>query len=325
MPNGEKRELMKVENTVLFAGNGSDLPASTLRAGNDEQADRRSLFAGGLGKVIDPIEQKRQQAQKQAMKIVGDAWGNDQELEARLDEKRNQIKEYRDIIRESNAELDRIEKQRSDLREVYGVTEDSQEQKDLDLLVKRLESGKVNSRTELSDEEKERLAQIDGAGLTDYQRSSLELYKNRDRYELDKYRAQLGIEAGAVELSTMKVNMLKNQGMLKAQDAKDEVLEAASDQIVGMLVEEAKEHMDEELEEKKEAAEEKAEEEEIKEEQIEKRDAEEAREEQLRETFKQTVEAEEAMSEVQKEIQKIMDEMKLLDEDLKGAAVDAIS
>ena len=65
-----------------------------------------------------------------------------------------------------------------------------------------------------------------------------------------------------------------------------------------MLIDEAKDHMDEKMAEEKEAAEEKAEKEEAEEERIEKQ------------------------NEKKKEIKKIVDEMKLLEEDIKGAAVD---
>ena len=60
--------------------------------------------------------------------------------------------------------------------------------------------------------------------------------------------------------SDAKVDQLKSRDMLKAGDAAEEIQKAASDEIVGMVIADAKEKLDKELEEKKEEAEKKAEE-----------------------------------------------------------------
>ena len=113
---------------------------------------------------------------------------------------------------------------------------------------------------------------------------------------------------------------------MKAQETADEILEAASKEIIGMLTEEAKDHVDQELEEKKEAAEEKAEKEEEEKEKIEKAKEEKEQKEEFVEEVADTgefiVEADNVLKDVQRDIKKVMDEMKLLEEDLKGAAVD---
>ena len=82
------------------------------------------------------------------------------------------------------------------------------------------------------------------------------------------------------------------------------------------------------MEEEKEAAEEKAEKEEELEERIEKRDDKEDKQEQIKEQISDStsnmVELDKVMGDVQKEVKKIMDEMKLTEEDIKGAAVDTL-
>ena len=94
-----------------------------------------------------------------------------------------------------------------------------------------------------------------------------------------------------------------------------------------MLVDEAKDHIDEEMEEKKEQALEKAEKEKEEEERLEKiredKDEKEEFAEQVSDSTQLMTEADSAMEDVHRELKKVMDEMKLLEEDIKGAAVDA--
>ena len=126
--------------------------------------------------------------------------------------------------------------------------------------------------------------------------------------------------------------------------------EAAGKEIIGMLMEEAKDHVDEEMEETKEEAEEKAEEEASQEEKIEERKEDTAeleqrideahRENEAREELRR--EAEErsredavllddimatgmgtgSLSDVKFDVKNMLHKMKLLEEDLKGSIVD---
>ena len=49
-------------------------------------------------------------------------------------------------------------------------------------------------------------------------------------------------------IGAIQLERLKHQEMVKAQKKADEVMEAANDEIFGMLVDEAKDHVDEDLE-----------------------------------------------------------------------------
>ena len=80
---------MKVNQTI-FMGDDS-LRARHGHENPKEDQGRKTIFAGGLKKVLDPIQEKREQAQKQAMKIVGDTWGNDQKLDDDLDNRREKV------------------------------------------------------------------------------------------------------------------------------------------------------------------------------------------------------------------------------------------
>ena len=101
-------------------------------------------------------------------------------------------------------------------------------------------------------------------------------------------------------------------------------MEEASEEIVGMLFEEGKEHLDEEQKLREEQAEkiekEKEEQEAFIEAQKEKKEAAEELTEEM--PMEEMLTLEQAKTDVQKEVQNIVDKMKLVAEDMKGAVVD---
>lgn len=140
---------------------------------------------------------------------------------------------------------------------------------------------------------------------------------------------------------------LKSNPMQEAKGAAEAVMEAANDEIIGMLIGESKEHIDEKLEETKEESKETMEEKEEKEEQLEARRAERAMQEAFIEGTKEAVRRAEALKEkaeapdmeisemaelvqgsdsvtkdVGQSLDEIKNEMKLLEADLKGIKVD---
>ena len=316
---------MKVQNVSVFVGDTSRSGRSTEAAARQE--DGKSIYGGNLNKVLDPVAQKRQQARAQAMKVVGDAWDADKKIDKDIQERQNKIADYKKELKAANKELKWFADEREALRESYGVAEDSQEQADLKLLEKRIDAGRGEAR--LTMEERTRLAEIDAAGLTEYQQRSLEMYEESRYYADIKKTAEQGIKEETQAIEAIKQARLKSQGMVKADAQAEQIMEAASDQIVGMLMDEAKEHIDEEMEEKTEAAEERAEKKEELEERLEKIKEKKEENEELTELLTETTEymadMENTMDDVKKEIKKMVDEMKLLEEDLKGAAVDVQS
>jgi len=319
---------MKVQNTTIFMGD------ETLRARHGyedagEKQDKKNIFAGGLNKAVDPILQKKREAQQKAMKIVGDAWAGERKIDDDLDARRAKIEQCRDRIGKAKDELKEIENSRIQLRERYEVEADSKEEQDLKLLEKEMDSQKPGSDIHLTEEEYKQLEEIKAAGLSEYQQRSLDLKKGGEFYEDELTQATEEMLMENSVIRATELERLKSQSIMKAEKAADEIMEAASDQIIGMLIDESKDHIDEEMEEKKEAAEEAEEKKEEEEEKIEKREEKKDEEEQFREQIKASTElmvsSEDVMDDVQREIKKIMDEMKLLEEDMKGAAVDTVS
>ncbi len=130
-------------------------------------------------------------------------------------------------------------------------------------------------------------------------------------------------------VNDIKLERLKSNPMGEAEKQAEKVTAEADKEIVGMLYDEAKEHLDNEREKLEEDAEKKAEKEEELEERIEamRAEKEEKEKDAPRLDDRQTVSGQivklaETNQTVQKELQQVVEQLKLDLEDLKGAAVD---
>lgn len=316
---------MKVHNTTIFMGDTS----RSERHGNissNEKKSGKTIFAGNLNKNLDPVAQKKKEAQQKAMKIVSDTWAGDGEIDDDLEERRNKISRLREEVGQAKSAVNDIEAERERLRESYGVEADSQEEQDLKLLEKEIDAKTAGSNVHISKEEADRIAELKAAGLTDYQKRSLDMKEETVYYENQIYEMEEEIKVENAVIRGTKLERLKKDPMVNAQKEAENVLEAASQEIMGMLMDEAKDHIDEEMEEKLEAAREKEEEEKELEEKLEKikekKEEEEEFTEDILEAAQEITQLDDVQSEVQQEIKDLVSKMKLLEEDIKGAAVD---
>ena len=183
-----------------------------------------------------------------------------------------------------------------------------------------------------SKEEIDRLKELANEPRTEYQKQLLSLNGKKAALQSDVDLMQQQIMVLTQNQSDAKVDQLKSQDMLKAGDAAEEIQKAASDEIVGMVIADAKEKLDKELEEKKAEAEKKAEEKEEQDERIEK--AKEERKED-REMIEGDLDAEKLQAdasfqkqsvtqseETTQRINQIMKKNHLINEDLKGIEID---
>ncbi|MDE6603593.1 MAG: hypothetical protein K2K90_15900 [Lachnospiraceae bacterium] len=313
-----------------------------------KQQRKATIFAGDLPINKDPISLRRQQVQKKAMKFVQDAWNTDR----KMDESREQIRALQEEQRKEalqNHELVQMCKERKEnLRQQYGVDEDSQEQQDLELLMKGTHYDPNNPLTE---EEKARLDVLRGQPRTEYQKKCLEIDWEQQIFEGRERSAANYAGYLQSSLTDMKIERLKFHKMADAQNKAEKVMEQASKDIQGMLIGDAKDHVDETYEEKREEAEKKAEEKEAEEEKIElRKEQKELMEARIDEARAESHEAEEAqraqekdareeaaflkdMAEagmnvagsgesVKAEIKDILNKMKLIEADIKGIEID---
>ena len=210
--------------------------------------NQKSVFAGELNGIQDNILVKQQKARKEALKVVTDTWSGDKKIDNGLKERRERIKSLQEEVGNAKKELADIARQQEDLQERYGIDADSAEQKDLELWLKSREAGR-NPEVSLTKEERERLAGLAGQELTEYQSRVLEL----DSYG-DYHRAIIAEDEKQIEIENKiirdtKLERLKKDPMQGAQKQAEAIEEAAGKEILGMLAEEGKEHVDKEQEE----------------------------------------------------------------------------
>ena len=319
---------MKVENTSIFIGNG--VPGSiqnekTVKNGTSK-TNGLSINGSYLATPNDPIAAKREEARKKAMKIIGDAFANDRKIDEDLDARSEHIRKLKAVQNDANKAISEIESDRVALRDEYGIDADSQEEKELQLLEKEFRAQQKGSDVSLTWEDMEEIAKIKAKGLTEYQSRSMEMLDYEKPYLDAAYEAKQGIEEENLTISAIKRELEKNTGMLKAQDRADAIEDAASKEIVGMLIDEAKEHIDEEAKEEQEKAKEKQEKEEELQEKIdaarERRKEEEELTEDIVESAQNLNTTTANINDAQKDIKDLMNKLALVEEDMKGAAVD---
>jgi len=339
-------------------GNQENLTINTSQQEKAGESGRRreaakqrknAIFAGDLPMNQDPIVLRRKQAQKKAMKLVQDAWNTDRKTD-------QSIAEYKELAEQQRKEFDRnqdrvaeCEARKENLREGYGVEADSQEQKDLELLERVYYPGIYEE--ELTEEEQKRADELRKQPLTEYQQRCLEIDGEKRVFESRAQSAESGMAAYDGAARSMKLERLKYHKMTDAQNHAEKVMEQASEEIQGMLWEEAKDHVDETYEEQREEARKEAEEKEAQEEKIELRkeqkelmearvetaqenshEAQEAQREQSRDAREEAqllkdmseagVDVAGANSAVKAEIKDMLHKLKLVEADIKGIEVD---
>ena len=305
--------MQAVQNENLQKSAGKRNRRAQNTQNTKKNVDGRFLIAGSSK---EQIEKKRKLAQKQAMKLVKDAFSGEK------------VAEYQEKMQQ----IGNISAEKDKLRETYGISKDSQEQKDLELLEKYQNNKLGFFSDDFSKEEIDRLKELANEPRTEYQKQLLSLNGKKAALQSDADLMQQQIMVLTQNQSDAKVDQLKSQDMLKAGDAAEEIQKAASDEIVGMVIADAKEKLDKELEEKKEEAEKKAEEKEEQDERIEK--AKEERKED-REMIEGDLDAEKLQAdasfqkqsvtqseETTQRINQIMKKNHLINEDLKGIEID---
>ena len=261
---------MRVKNISFYMGNNA-----VQRKHSEEN---KTIDGRGTAMDSDSIAAKKAQAQEKAMKIIGDAFSGDKQIDDDLNKRREKVRTLQKESGENRAAMKDLQDQREKLLE-QGYAADSDEVKNLDEQVK--------SYAELiSDTEDE-----------------------------------IQMENAVVRQS--RLERLKSDPMVKAREQADSVLEAASDEILGDLIAEGKQHIDEKLEEERKKTEEAKEK---KEEQIEARKEDGKEQEKLTEDIleaaKEMENAGNTVSDAQQAIKALMNKMNLVEDDVKGAAVD---
>ena len=254
---------------------------------NFKQEAGKSIFAGNLTLTTDGIEQKREMARKKAMRVLEEEFGKEKEIDAMVDEQKEIVAKLKEDMKDSLQALKdtRVAKER--YMAEYGLDK---------------EGAKPTPEQTLE--------------LIEFAKAEGELTK-------DMILAKEEAKARNMAVEDIMVERLKSHGMVDAQKEADDIMEAASKEILNEIVDEAKDQVDEKLEEEKEKAEE------LKE----KKEEEQEKLEEKKETPEQTALSEtvETMGEIQdisQDCQKLQRELKVMvemkeitAEDIKGILV----
>lgn len=320
-------------------GNEAGIAANQAVYKKQGTENGKAIFAGALGipsQTDSLVEEKRQNAKKQAMKLVGDAWGRDQKAAQNIKDKWALWGAKQIEIKDCQSRISDIEEAKGRLQQQYEVDPESREQKDLEILERFQDYLKGLGDPGFSEEELDRLEELQNMPRTDYQIEVLKL--NDDAGEEKKGIMKLQFESECLKgkIFNAEQEQAMSQDMLKANDAAQQILDAADKEITNLLIQEGKENIDEKTEEEKEEAEETQEKKEEQQERIEKiKDKTKENREEQEEMIDGELKADRMEMEVsmkqrsvshietaQKNIQKIMKENNLVNEDLKGIEID---
>ena len=290
----------------------------------------KSLNIGNLtaNNTKTAIDKKRELVKKQAMKIIGDAWDSDNKASDSINDMYDKKSQSLEKLNDIKSKLKDIDNKKESLRLEYGIDADSKEQKDLELLEKYQNNMNGASYDDFTEEEINRLKELQNEHRTEYQKKALMLNASKDILYLETKKIENEIIGMTESISMSEIELNKSQNMLKATESANGIIEASEDEILGMLIKEGmdniEEKMEEELEKAKEAAEKKAEEEEKIEERKEQKEFLEKQEEVEKLEHKITTnrQSDTNVAKAQNEIRRILEENNMINEDLKGIDID---
>ncbi|MDE7224079.1 MAG: hypothetical protein K2O34_09900, partial [Acetatifactor sp.] len=251
---------MKTNNvSSIFVGGNSQSNRQELMPFTGKKENSNTFFAGALNGKVDPITLKKQMAQKQALKVVGDAFAADRKIDREVADREASIKKMQTENLETQNALKDLENQKEVIGKEYGLSEE-----DWDILGKGSENPVL-----LNDNEKARYQEMEEQGLTKYYKDIDNLAKSYQDAINENTKMIKSYEAENEAVHKSRLDLRKGNPMIAAQEQAEDIMEAARKEIIGMLVDEGKDHVDEELQEKVEQAQEEKEKKEEEEEKLE--------------------------------------------------------
>ena len=145
--------------TVNAAGFNNSVHMGT-KDGQSVRTVKNAAFGGATKLGEDPVAKRREEARRQAWKVVENAWKNDRSVDDTIKNHRDSYAELENRKKGALAAIDETNQQKEALREQCGVDADSQEQQDLLLLEKEQDYKNGVLDEGLTDEEYDRLAKM---------------------------------------------------------------------------------------------------------------------------------------------------------------------
>jgi hypothetical protein len=249
----------KISNEV---GNNQYTLQSDIQKTTQNRKGTNVVFAGDLNVPNQNVIETKLRAQKMALRAILDVYKNDGSLDNRIGQYREDQKERLEEVDEAAHMIRRLRELRESYRDLYGVSSDSEEEKDLNILEKSLYGNES-----LTEEEQTRLEQM--GPLTEYQKSALALSGMEQLWLTKLEQAENGYFNDEKAIIGIKLERLKTHPMVDAQKEAISIIEEASRQVINMLTEEMRQEFDDKLKEMMEDAKKKREENQEKKEELE--------------------------------------------------------
>lgn len=271
---------MRIDNNSNVANNTSGMTStgSVSEKNKTTKNDETKNSETGSGLTIngnqlnlgdDLIEEKRKKAKSMAMNLMLSVYRNDQKMDDMALEKSAHAKKLYEENEESRSMISDIQKEKENTDEIYGVTPGSEEAKDLDIL-RRGRDSMGNPQAVLSDEEYERYNELYANGLSDYHQRMLSLDDDEKVYK-KKISDNMNDIAKDYDFNrNLAIERLKTHDMADAKQQGQQIVDAASKEIIGQVMQDAVDNVDSKIEKEKEDALEKKQEKKELEERIEK-------------------------------------------------------
>lgn len=271
---------MRIDNSPNIADNTTGTALTTAKpaekqdnkntcAKNSETGNGLTINGYELNLGEDIVEEKRKKAKSMAMQLMLDVYKTDKKLDDTAEEKNAHAKKLYAENEEARRMIADIKKEKDNTNELYGVTEDSGEAKDLDIL-RRGRDSMGNLQAALSDEEYARYKELYADGLSDYHQRMLSLDNDEKIYNKQISDNMNEIVSDYAFTRNLAIERLKSHDMLDAKKQGEKLEEAASKEIIGQVMQDAVDNIDEETQKEKEDALEKKQEQQKLEERIEK-------------------------------------------------------
>lgn len=316
-------------HTSIYVGNAVIDRFDKDSASKAKANEKGNIFAGntiaGNAKRFDAIAERKRMMQKNAFKIVSDAFAGQKKVDESLEELEKSKDKMLEKAGNAKSEMDLLSERKQELMEYYQVEPDSEEQKNLDLLKKSMDP-----RQSLTQEEYQQLEEM--GDLTEYQESALEIDTQLEQLEKQRENALHGYQAIEKGIIDSELEELKSHPMVDAQKESSDMLATAAKETAFSLIQEAKDHIDEEMEKKKEEMQKLQEEKKEEKEKLEKAKEKKEKNSEWIEGLKQNstagdvvnfAEKPEKQDTIVKKIKQLIRRHNLLDEDILGIKVDA--
>lgn len=230
-----------VRNTVSdkTGDNGKESVTRENGTKEDSQVVNGTINANELNLAgLTDTQKKKLLAQKAAIQTVLDQFNQETSLDDAVNNHAKSRDTYQENAKNYQNEVSELNDLKKELKDNFGVEDDSEEQKNLELMEKKLKG-----TTPLTKEEQEQLKNM--GPLTEYQEAALKYDSMAAVWQdrADEARDNAINESRTIE--AIKLARLKTHPMYDAKKDAEEILKLVDDEIQQQITEDAKETIDE--------------------------------------------------------------------------------